>query len=565
MIAYLLHASILLATVTLLYWLLLRQETFFTLNRWTILCSIVLSLGLPFITVPATLSISPNYNFIHLVANKIEAKQIERTSHSYSVTDLERPNTTPELRSNEKALPLNIESNTLTLSKIFRWIYFIGAMIFFLVFIFQLTIILTKIYSLNAINTGNYRIVELVKDEAPFSFWNTIFINPSMYDPSTYEQIIEHEKLHIDQVHFVDKILAEFLVIVFWFNPFVWLLRNSISNNLEYLTDEKLLNRGVEKETYQLSLLRVSVKKKPYNLTTNYNNSFLKNRILMMDTKKSSAASAWKYLFIPPIFFLSIICLNSVQAEHLSTLNGERDQQPILPNTNSENRIDEIKLNPTNLVVSKKRSTKKLHLDPIIKIHNTTFGNLILTSGSRQEIRIEGPDDIINHINTDVIDGEWKISLRNYDSKSNKGGQKLTIYATLQNLQSVVLSGSGNIESTNIFSSNHMDIEVSGSGNIQLRISTSQAECQISGSGNVSLAGNTGELLAQISGSGNLEALRLKTNTLQVKSSGSGNIKAHVTDRISVNSHSGSGDILYQGNPKINTRKKSGSGKIRAI
>ena len=56
-----------------------------------------------------------------------------------------------------------------------------------------------------------------------------------------------------------DLLLAEMAIIFQWFNPFAWLYRKELENNLEYLTDNQLLqHKSVEKTNYQLSLLKVA-------------------------------------------------------------------------------------------------------------------------------------------------------------------------------------------------------------------------------------------------------------------------------------------------------------------
>ena len=586
MIPYLLHSSILLIGSAAFYWIFLRKETFFSLNRWTLVISLLLSLTLPLITVPAAFSLrgsAANNNIFTEVASYSKSRTNISTPSTPSTTDNSKVETNKTQGPVNNSPPTITESEglaSLSLFEIISWIYFFGVLVFFLVFIVQLTILLTKMYSLNGVKTGKYRIVELLKDEAPYSFWNTIFINPSIYDTLTYEQIIEHEKLHIDQAHFVDKFLAELVVIVFWFNPASWILRNAITNNLEFLTDQSLLNQGMHKEQYQMSLLKVSVAQKPYNLTTNYNNSFLKNRIIMMNSKQSSVTSIWKYIFILPLFLFSVISLNAVKstgyissemdlpAEKLkdgtmtTTLNNETPITPKKIEAPAPKKTEVAPSNPTKIA-----GERVLDLDPINKIANAMHGNLVLTYGSRQEIRVEGDDEIINNLNTEVKDGMWNIGFRKgYKHRSNGKSQKLVIHATLTDLESVILSGSGNIKTTNHFKvSGPFKIIESGSGNMDLKINASELKGILSGSGNVDISGQADDLDILLSGSGNFNASDMKSNTLTAKSSGSGNILVDVDDSITVLSHSGSGDIRYKGNPKnIQNKKKTGSGKIRA-
>ncbi len=335
MIPYLLHSSILLSGCFIFYWLFIRKETLFKLNRWVLITSILLCLTLPLISIPEDWSIQ--YAPVTEVMEPTPGTEILPPIDIAPSSDVISTTTAEEVIAAENISPPPSEGTILREAipyGLYAWyIYLIGVAVFFLAFLVQLIVLLTKMYTFVSFKDGPYRIVELVKDEAPYSFFNSIFINPTKYDLDTYTQIIEHEKIHIQQAHFFDKMLAEFLLIAFWFNPFVWLLRNAITNNLEYLTDSSMLQNGTEKQTYQLSLLKVSVPQHPLNLTTNYNNSFLKNRIKMMNAKKSSASSSWKYLFLLPLIGFSMICLNDVQSKDTSLLStmeyiDYQDQNP---------------------------------------------------------------------------------------------------------------------------------------------------------------------------------------------------------------------------------------------
>ncbi len=380
MIPYLFHASILLAGCFVFYWFLIRNETFFNLNRGLLIGSILLSLLIPLLTIPADWSLrtvapdevsepmtfanhAPSYNNPETFLADDVAKERESTNaiEETAIIPLTDKKTTNQ---SETTMTTPIQNNNFTkqLPTLLWYTYLLGVGVFFIGFLVQLIILITKMYSLISFKDGRYRIVELVKDEAPYSFWNSIFINPSKYDLDTYTQIIDHEKIHIQQAHFVDKLLAEFLLIAFWFNPFVWLLRSAITNNLEYLTDSSMLKNGTEKKSYQLSLLKVSVPQHPLNLSTNYNNSFLKNRIAMMNSKKSSARSSWKYLFLLPLLCLSVLYLNAV--EHNNEITEKSQQVNNLENQfNNSSAINNSTIDPG---LSPTNSSDKTFVSPAI-------------------------------------------------------------------------------------------------------------------------------------------------------------------------------------------------------
>jgi hypothetical protein len=79
------------------------------------------------------------------------------------------------------------------------YLYWFGVIIFGFNFLLQIVLLLFKAYSKSAILDGKFRIVEIPEDKAPCSFANTIFINPEKYDWETYNQVLQHEKIHIQE------------------------------------------------------------------------------------------------------------------------------------------------------------------------------------------------------------------------------------------------------------------------------------------------------------------------------------------------------------------------------
>src|SRR6185436_15377773 len=110
-------------------------------------------------------------------------------------------------------------------------------------------------------------------------------------------------------------------VLIFqWFNPFAWIYRQEIENNLEFLTDDDLTQQKlVDKIRYQLSLVRVAAPHLPLSLTNNYNQSILKKRIKMMNRKRSSFQTTWKYLFLLPLLAFLACLLNEPTANSQTT------------------------------------------------------------------------------------------------------------------------------------------------------------------------------------------------------------------------------------------------------
>ncbi len=581
MISYLMHATILLSGVMIFYWLLLRNETFFALNRWIFVSCIALSFLLPLISVPASMSLQPCTSkvvqaFEAYIPNSPTAP-IDNAAEA-SVED-GQPTTI------ENFGPLSVKSlHTWSLKSILVAIYIIGVLIFSVVFFLQLIILMTRKYNLPSIKTGKYTIVELVKDQEPYSFMNTIFINPNSYDPETYEQIIEHEKLHIDQVHFLDKLLAEILVILFWFNPLIWLMRSSIGKNLEFLTDYTLLKKGMEKESYQMSLLKVSVSTKPFNLTTSYNNSFLKNRIIMMNSKKSSIASLWKYLFIIPLFFLSLISLNAVseggnqmdfkekpqEITNTYSENGKGNPNSKAESNPQENSQSKPQSNPKENAQSKPESNpqeqanksngkirmekRELNLEQITAFNIGSNANVVVTQGNSQKITVEGPSDVLDKLNQEVKGGSWNIKI-DADKWSNADEETISVTMSLETLNAVAISGRGNIAGRGTFKpeTKGMNIAISGQGNIALDVDVQNTNCAISGQGNIDVKGSSKTVSIAVSGDGNISTVKLDSDDVRVAVSGSAEVAVNAEKSLTT-SVSGSAVIKYTGNPALNSK-----------
>jgi hypothetical protein len=318
MIAYLLNVALVISTILVFYKALLRNETFYKLNRVMLLCCLVFAFILPLIHVPQQWS----FRDASLLPASVNTTSVAPPS------DL--PATMMQFGQLESIAAPDQHAyffQSLSFSKALVWTYWIGVAVFAINFVVQLLTLLYRAYSRPVIQDGRFRIVELAGDQAPCSFGNNIFINPEKYDWDTYSQILAHEKIHVRQGHSYDILLAELALIFQWFNPFAWLYRKAVEDNLEFLTDNDLLkDQDIDPSSYQLSLVKVSAPHFPVSLTTNYNQSILKRRLIMMNAKKSNINTTWKYLFIVPILMVFVCLLNEpiAYASSLGTTAAKR-------------------------------------------------------------------------------------------------------------------------------------------------------------------------------------------------------------------------------------------------
>ena len=328
---YIVNVALILATCLVFYKLLLRRETFYKVNRYMLITCLAISFALPLLQVPAEFSLRKNRETSDVKRETSNVNQSAVGSQQSAINDKQPVTTTQQPTTNNQPITdspqpvpvkepqtLNFKPQTF-LSWLF-WFYWFGAAVFAISFLFQVVLLLWRAYRNPVIIDGKYRIVEVSGDKAPCSFGNNIFINPEKYEWDTYNQILLHEKIHIEEKHTIDIVLAELVLIFQWFNPFAWVYRREMESNLEFLTDDQLMQKNkVEKKSYQLSLMKVSAPHFPLSLTTNYNQSILKKRIAMMNSKRSNLHTAWKYFFLLPVLAFLACLLNEPAAKGQTT------------------------------------------------------------------------------------------------------------------------------------------------------------------------------------------------------------------------------------------------------
>ncbi len=145
----------------------------------------------------------------------------------------------------------------------------------------------------------------------PFSFFHWIFVYPPSHSESEWREVLIHEQTHVHQYHSLDILFAECMTCLLWFNPFVWLLRKEIRDNLEYLADDSVLHAGCDRKCYQYHLLGLFTSPQAAaHLYSNFNVSSLKNRIRMMNKQPSKRIEQVKLLVLLPLMALLLTFSN---------------------------------------------------------------------------------------------------------------------------------------------------------------------------------------------------------------------------------------------------------------
>lgn len=191
--------------------------------------------------------------------------------------------------------------------------YIAGAVVLAGRFVLQFGSILSLARKCRKVTMDGTKVHLLDKPSGPFSFFHMIFIYPANHTTKELGEILTHEKTHARQYHSIDVIVCEILSIVCWVNPFVWLLKREVRHNLEYLADNVVIQSGYDSKSYQYHLLGLAHHQGMTDLYNSFNVLHLKNRISMMNKKRSRGIVRTKYLMFIPLAAV-LMLLSNIEA-----------------------------------------------------------------------------------------------------------------------------------------------------------------------------------------------------------------------------------------------------------
>ncbi len=218
----------------------------------------------------------------------------------------------------------------------------------------------------------------------------------------------------------------------------------------------------------------------------------------------------------------------------------------------------------TGLTGSGKVITETRNVSGFHAVDLAGFGELSITQGDSEALTVEGEDNILPKITTEVKNGTLTIGVDQSAGPLGLNPTRTVRYTlTVKDLDRLDLTGSGNIHSSSL-KSTQMTITMSGSGNITLdKLEATDLSVTLSGSGNVDTSGTVTSQTVRLSGSGSYRAGNLKSGKTDVTITGSGSATVWATDSLQA-SISGSGSVDYYGSPQSIDKSVSGSGSIHS-
>ena len=295
---YSIKSALVLALLYLPYTLMLRQESFFRMNRITLLTILMLALVLPMVEIPSLAT--PEQPVVYEMQHRIMlmTQEAEMTTKSLAAT-----------------------TRTISWLGILAIVYIIGVILALLIRLWQLFRIgqIIRGGCLWTDKSGKATIYCHIDDVAPFSWMRSIVISEKDYKPYGRE-ILLHEKAHILNRHSIDILFLTLVEAVQWWNPIAYLLGRSLRDVHEYEADDYVLHQGISLQNYQALLVKKSLANTSYAFANNFNHSLIKKRIYMMNHPKSNPWLRSKVLYILPA---TLVVLTAFATPKLNEKVGE--------------------------------------------------------------------------------------------------------------------------------------------------------------------------------------------------------------------------------------------------
>jgi TonB family protein len=312
---YFAEANISLLILLLVYRFMLSGETNFRFMRFFLLGAILISLTLP---------------LIHL-------QQSTGETIIPSIINILPSNWLPEIVFMAGGRPEIVEGNFLTLYNIGGSIYVLGLLVLVGLFSIEVVSVLKLMRSVTIQRHSHVFIAESESNIPTFSFFNFILIGDAANLSETERRsVIEHERVHADQLHSLDIILVSLVQIAFWFNPFIRLYKRYFVQLHEFEADARAV-RNSDPNKYCSLLARVALKSADFSIANYFNNSLTVKRITMIKTIKKQI-SRWKLagaMAAFPIAFFLLVFQDQVIAQEKKTV-------PVSSSNEVYSEVDEL-------------------------------------------------------------------------------------------------------------------------------------------------------------------------------------------------------------------------------
>lgn len=291
---YLLKSTLILSLLYLAFSLLMRQETFFKLNRMVLILMVLSSTLIPLLPSPQLIqpfrqaTLEPIFQSPAVIEKPIQTAVV---TESIQLAD----------SVNEIVKPFYLSPENILIV-----VYLAGAFVSLLLLLYSIGSVLLLFQTARKTVQDGIPLMIVPNDLPAFSFGHCILISQHDYELHS-QTIITHELSHIRMGHFYDLVLMELAKIIFWFNPLIYRMVNDLKEIHEFQADDYTLTSGIDATKYQLLIIQKCVGYQRFALANSFNHCQIKNRITMMNKQKTSKARSWKVATFLPLLALLLM------------------------------------------------------------------------------------------------------------------------------------------------------------------------------------------------------------------------------------------------------------------
>ncbi|MBQ5957711.1 MAG: M56 family metallopeptidase [Bacteroidales bacterium] len=291
MFEYILPVAISLMVLWVAYRLLFTNSNRFQFNRAFLLSALLFSLALPLMG----LFMGQNApQVMRLKESLLHGFMLDEITISYGEPTA---TTLPEVVVSQPA------GFHISLWKVLGVIYLIGVLVMGLFFLFKMGKLVALIIRSPKQKMDGYTAVYTHKEQGSFSFFRYAFFPDETVSPD----IVRHERSHIAHGHSWDILFVELMMVLQWFNPFIYLYKRELQSLHEYTADHDVVANGVDKKNYMMLILQQCTAVDFSTMSNNFSLILTKKRIKMITRNEKARRLWWRLLATIPVLALLLI------------------------------------------------------------------------------------------------------------------------------------------------------------------------------------------------------------------------------------------------------------------
>ena len=297
-IGHLLPIAATVAVLWLVYRFLFRNSNRLHFNRFFLLTSMLLALAMPLLGLLSGIEVPQMATLKQQLFNGIMLNEVIVTPDGQPVL--------PEVTVTTSATP-----SRFSVWQVIGGIYLVGVGVMTLLFLIKLGRLVVLIIRSPKRKMDGCTAVFTGREQGSFSFFRYAFFPNENVDPD----ILRHEISHIEHHHSWDILFTEVIMILQWFNPFIYLYKKELQSLHEYQADRDVVATGVDKKNYMMLILQQCTAVDFSGMSNNFSLILTKKRIKMITRNEKAKGLWWRLLATLPVLAILMIANTKVTAQ----------------------------------------------------------------------------------------------------------------------------------------------------------------------------------------------------------------------------------------------------------